>query len=833
MSKLKSTLLDNKILKATQTKERLSYFKIIPHASTKNFRANEVALVLNKCFEGLSSRIVKEDKIYYTDSGKVGYYIHITKKEGVTFYLILTNTYESLILEKLRLSWDKVEIQRVDSIPNFNSNCTKLSMSYTKQDALSLNIDVSEDGNRVLESQINVLDVLNGDDESVGIYYNFIPISPYGLKGFNTKYIHTMDKIDKGQSINKFSLRATEVGKNIGLGLVGVSGALINSAVELLGGTKDNSLDKILKEKRGIPYKSDLSEGTLKKSQFDVVDTQILILSSAKEKATEKANAKILANSFSVVEGDNSLYSSVVKSVVDLDSAKFPISVNKMGVYEVGMFISQPTLSLIDKYNIKANLVTEEVVPKGCRDGYISLGTNINRGMQTKASLVTNPDIDNGLTVVGKQGSGKTEYLKNYVYCCTKGKEEYSFNRDKTLSDLNRKIKMVSEDSTYESMLIEIKRIEGVRAKDPFTKDCVVVLDYIADNDLSNTVECILTKDDIIIDLSKTECLQSLAYNELYYTHDMDIVSKLDVIGNKTQYTMELINELASDELTSQMRRYFSACSNITYAYNQFASIKDVIDCLEDYNKRMYFIDNINEEFKDLLKTDISSALALNEVDKKTGEYTGETIYSKIDRILDRVSVMRESMRTRIMFEKSAKDNINFEDCFKDGRSIVIKMRQDIFGSEHIRNFLAVFFTTKVWIASLNRKSNAKKGEPLRRVHFIIDEPHQVPKIFDMLIPKMPQMRKQRLKPVFATQSLIQLESINDSMKSSGFSYMLLSGADKANYVLLKEELLPYTVNDLLQLDRHCSLNLVTTDNGRLKPFTTKLPPMLKVGGKE
>ena len=115
-------------------------------------------------------------------------------------------------------------------------------------------------------------------------------------------------------------------------------------------------------------------------------------------------------------------------------------------------------------------------------------------------------------------------------------------------------------------------------------------------------------------------------------------------------------------------------------------------------------------------------------------------------------------------------------------------------------------------------------------MHLIIDEPHQVPVVTNYLKPLLPQMRKFRLKPVFATQSLLQLENILDDMKSAGFSYMLLAGSDKVNFKLLQDELDPYQVEDLLELERFHSLNLIPDEKGVLRAFISKLPPKLKVG---
>ena len=110
---------------------------------------------------------------------------------------------------------------------------------------------------------------------------------------------------------------------------------------------------------------------------------------------------------------------------------------------------------------------------------------------------------------VGKQGSGKTEYLKNYSNDCIKN------------------------------------------------NDSLVVLDYIANNDLASTIEKVVPADKLVVlDLSKTDGLQALAYNELYYNENDDLMDKLDVIAAKTQYSTELINSINfGQDLTSAMRR--------------------------------------------------------------------------------------------------------------------------------------------------------------------------------------------------------------------------------------------------------------------------------------
>ncbi|MGL5328296.1 MAG: hypothetical protein ACRDD7_03435 [Peptostreptococcaceae bacterium] len=781
------TIKMNEYFQIKATKEQLSYYKIIPHHNTRNYKSVEIAKVINRCYRDISKQFHKKcDGFIYELPTKVSYYIYLSKLTGVEFYLIIPTVYSKMFLEQLSLTWDKVEVKETKDIPRFEDSVSKVSMEYTKADSLSLDI-IDKKSSKLLEAQLNVIDMMQ-DDDRVGIFYNFNYKNAYQQLGFRTKYNQSMDKIKDGKSVDKFKIDQKSILKVVLRFLMLTGDELMSGLAELLGSkAKNNSEMDSIKKTLGIMQKKDLSKFTKDKSQLEVVSTQILLLSESKNKTNEKANIMSLAQSFNTLDGDNTLRPKTVssKTKINLDLCKLPISQSVMSVEEAGCLFSQAGKELINKHKIESNSINEEEVPNVCKKGYISTGTASKKGKTCKSFLNPNPDQDTGLVAVGKQGSGKTEFLKNYANDCIKH------------------------------------------------DDSLVVIDYIANNDLASTIEKVVPPEKLVVlDLSKKEGLQALAYNELYYTEDMDTMDKLDVIGSKSQYSAELINAISvGQDLTSAMRRFFMSAANVTYAVNQFASFKDIIDCLELYDTRMKFISNIPNEFKDMFADDINNLFKLNDKHTKgdlKGQDNGETNEGKIDRILDRISVMRESMRTKYMFNKSPEYNINFEECFKKGKVILIRMRQDLFGAKHIKNMLSLFFTTKVWISIINRKSKASEDEELRRVHLLIDEPHQVPQVTNLLSPELPQMRKFRLKPVFATQSLLQLEHILDDIKSAGFSYMLLAGSDKVNFKLLSDELKPYEVDDLLNLERFYSLNLIPDDKGILKPFITHLPPKLK-----
>ena len=743
------------------TGEQLVYLKITPHQNTRNYSNEEIPKAINRCYKSVFKHFKKEDGVFiYEYPTKVSYYVYGSIDEGIEFYLIVPRVYLSIFLEKISTVWSKVEVKEVEDIPRFSKKAYKSSVEYTKEDSLSTDL-MDKKNNDLLEAQLNVLTMMEEGDR-IGIFYNFNYRSPYQQLGFRTKHSQCMDKIKEGKSLEKISLDSKSIMRSFFRIVVSVGEELMAVFAMLLGEKpkKDTDLDS-LKNAIGVIQKKELSKQSKDKSTKDIISTQILLLSESSKKSNAKNNLTSLSQSFALMDGDNTLRPKMVfrNKNINFDSYTLPVGKNLMSVEESGRLILQPGKELINKYRINANSINEEEVPDSCKKGYICIGKAFKKGVPQNAYLNENADIDTGLAIIGKQGSGKTELLKNYANDCIK---------------------------------------HG---------DSLVVLDYISNNDLSSTIEQVVPKHKLIVlDLSNEDGLQSLAYNELYYTDNMTPMEKLDVISNKTQYSVELINAISvGQDLTIAMRRFFVSASNITYAVNQFASFKDIIDCLELYDVRMDFISRVPEDLRDKLEDDIHNVLKLNEKYTKgdmAGEDTGETNEGKIDRILDRISVMRESMRTKYMFNKSPENNINFEKCIEEGKIILIKMRQDLFGAKHIKNMLSLFFTSKVWLSCMNRASTLTEEErkKLRRVHLIIDEPHQVPGVTQYLNGIFEQVRKFRLKPVFAMHSLVQLSSIQDGMKSCGFSYMLLAGADKVNYNLLKEELLPYEVDDLLSL---------------------------------
>ena len=189
------------------------------------------------------------------------------------------------------------------------------------------------------------------------------------------------------------------------------------------------------------------------------------------------------------------------------------------------------------------------------------------------------------------------------------------------------------------------------------------------------------------------------------------------------------------------------------------------------------------------------------------------TKYSKIEHIMDRVNSLREDVRMRMMFNKPAKDNIDFVKSMDEGKVILIKMPADKFRSQHVRNVLVTFFISKIWLTCNIR--GVMHDKPLR-YHLLLDEIFQAPTAYKPLGNILGECRNFQLRLVLTAHQLSDLGDLQAGLKSAGASYMLLQKTDKANFKYLEQEFLQhgFTIDDLLNLDRYHSLNLISYSKG-------------------
>lgn len=538
----------------------------------------------------------------------------------------------------------------------------------------------------------------------------------------------------------------------------GIIGAL-EFISDVIDGLFNNKVDNPFRELGEILKESTkkLSSETVRKANDVVINTQIAVAASGADIIRANNNALIACQSFYSVKGDNELEYSRVKNIKR-------IAVNKVGVDESSSLIQIPGRELLEKHKIGHNNVLETNVPDELLDGYIKVGKNTYKGNTVQTYFSSDREIANlPVILLGPMGAGKT--FQNLQY-----------------------------------------------AKDVIAAgEGLICIDYIKNCDLANKIEAITPKDRLIVlDMSQESSLQAFAYNEYKVQGDTPF-ERIESANLHQQQVTSLIDAVYIGEpLSGQMRKFFTSAADIVLIHDKM-SLRDIIKVLENHEIRSKFIANVPAEYLPYLSDQIETLRQLDDIDKE-GNVVG-TKYSKVEHIMDRINALREDVRMRLMFNKSADTNLDFAKAMDNGKVILIKMRADKFRSQHVRNVLVTFFISKIWLSCNIR--GVQQERPLR-YHLLLDEIFQAPTAYKTLDNILRECRKFQLRLVFTAHQLTDLKELNDGLKSAGASYILMQKTAKENFKCLEHEFKQhgFTVDDLLNLKRYHSLNLISYSGG-------------------
>ena len=758
------------------------YYKLTPTTNSRNHKTDKFENMINKLYMDMSKRIDKQKKSFIVNTdAKMSYYIYIEKGGEVGFYFIIPEFFKSQFKDKISNSWNGVAITEVDNgeVPQFSDNCTKYALTYTKEDGLSLETNKSD--NHLIDANINILDVLEEGDK-VGIFYNFQPMGWYQQKTFSTKYHETMNKLDKLKPVDKNKGDMRYVLKSIVKVVYSIIDGIMNPGGRKQSTSEFSSAEMALLRMMGKTY-CETSSSTKRKESSKVVKTQILVLSESKDDKREKANAESLTNSFSVISGDNSLGIKKIKNhkfnmenfnIVDTKKTSITSDL------EISNFIALPSKDKLKEKHIDCISITEKTVPEELREGDIFIGNAPIKGDTMEAYISDDDQIGNlPIVIEGGQNAGKSTLSENMVVMANRAKK----------------------------------------------KEANVVFDFIKECELSENMSRNIPKEDqIILDLTTLEGLQGFGFNEVEYTDIMSDIELMKIANKQTQQIVNLVDAIndCGDPLSPRMRRFLSAACFLAFVHPNQA-LSNIIEILEDYTVRYKYIENIPESVKEFMKSKVRTLQELDDKGKD-GNIKG-TNGSKIEHILDRISLLRDDFMLETMFDKPIKDNLNFTKAINEGKTILIKMPESEYSTQYVKNVIVTFFMSKVWLASQLRKVDKDST----RVNVLIDEVFQAPTCMKLLSRVLPQCRKFKLRMILSIHYINQVKEIAEPLKAAGCSFMLLQGTEKANFKALENEFenLGYDMETLLNLKQYQSLNLIKIKNG-YAAFVTQMPKPVK-----
>lgn len=741
-------------------KAEYTHIQVIPSKSCRNTNTDKILVLANTMYKKLDRLIrIENKKLIITSKLKLSYYIHITKR-CTEFYFIVPTVFYSQVKTKLSETWKNVEIKKVNALPININDCTKYQLSYKLNDVLSLNVD--KRSNSLLNANLSVLEILQ-DDEAVGIFYNFIPMSQKEQNYFKISSQEALNNFRKGINLKK--------SKNIvDLGVISLKFLVdfINGLLNAFLSAPKNSHNII------NPVEKTTSSSTQRKAKSDIIKTQAIICAKSDEKEREKQLCTTTFNTFTSLNGDNELEMEEVKKNIDIYKDDIKVKYNYTSTLESGKFVNVAGKDIIEQHkNIKHNKLLELRAPKCLEDGEVRLGEVKHKDDKQMIYYSTDEQMKRlGRVLLGPMGAGKDYYMTN-----------------------------MAKD------IIKVGR-------------GLIVLDYIDKCQLADNIKAITPIDRVIeINCANPKQLQSFAYDEYKYSDSDREVDKIDICMQKAQqYNMLLdtINDVNST-LTPRMLRYLNAASTIVFRVNQYSSFKDIIDVLKNPTKRNNIISLLPASAKELLQDEIDDLEELSKRDKKGNI---ENADSKIDGILDRISKLKSSsIYTKLSYISESTNNIDFIKAINEGKVILIKIPAKRF-SKTMRSLLATFFLQKVWIAK-------EQGATETQTELFINEIHQSYHCQLLMEDILVECRKFNLTPTLSLHYLDQCtKNLQKSILASGASFLLIQGTDIKVYNELKRyfDKDGYTETDLAELERYHALCLIKNEYTGYSSFVCKLP---------
>ena len=741
-------------------KAEYTHIQVIPSKSCRNTNTDKILVLANTMYKKLDRLIrIENKKLIITSKLKLSYYIHITKR-CTEFYFIVPTVFYSQVKTKLSETWKNVEIKKVNALPININDCTKYQLSYKLNDVLSLNVD--KRSNSLLNANLSVLEILQ-DDEAVGIFYNFIPMSQKEQNYFKISSQEALNNFRKGINLKK--------SKNIvDLGVISLKFLVdfINGLLNAFLSAPKNSHNII------NPVEKTTSSSTQRKAKSDIIKTQAIICAKSDEKEREKQLCTTTFNTFTSLNGDNELEMEEVKKNIDIYKDDIKVKYNYTSTLESGKFVNVAGKDIIEQHkNIKHNKLLELRAPKCLEHGEVRIGEVKHKDDKQMTYYSTDEQMKRlGRVLLGPMGAGKDYYMTN-----------------------------MAKD------IIKVGR-------------GLIVLDYIDKCQLADNIKAITPIDRLIeINCANPKQLQSFAYDEYKYSDSDREVDKIDICMQKAQqYNMLLdtINDVNST-LTPRMLRYLNAASTIVFRVNQYSSFKDIIDVLKNPTKRDNIISLLPASAKELLQDEIDDLEELSKRDKKGNI---ENADSKIDGILDRISKLKSSsIYTKLSYISESTNNIDFIKAINEGKVILIKIPAKRF-SKTMRSLLATFFLQKVWIAK-------EQGATKTQTELFINEIHQSYHCQLLMEDILVECRKFNLTPTLSLHYLDQCtKNLQKSILASGASFLLIQGTDIKVYNELKRyfDKDGYTETDLAELERYHALCLIKNEYTGYSSFVCKLP---------
>ena len=789
-------------------KNKMTTYRITPDFRVSNTKNEIISNTFANLYQPLMKRISLAN-VNYRKQAQVHFNI-VMEKRDVAFYISFPTQFEELIEGKMKSCWKGCALDEVETTDHlrFNTvNTVGAELRLTDYNVKPVSIDL-EDTSHLL-SLFQVLRAINHDDKVVIniAIESMSRLDWLSIVGDETQLIK--EGKDKIVSSDFTTIAKREIGK-LGSEVIGLYLEYKLLPVELLLGLMNNSGDELFNIKEGdrllreqfenedrrfsgrrFPIDDDdfdfrrgrrsSNQNSVFKKNSDVFKCKITILSSSEDKQKAHLNLLSVFESFKELNAENEFYikelkhKNVISRVKEIRGYQVTMD-NKciLSTKEVAKLIQLPPQKAQKDFKIKAINTLESDMPMDNFSGDVTMALTKQGGKEYVVYKPLDKSMRSlGWILIGGQNAGKTTCMKRIAY------ENYKY---------------ANETNFVIDNIEDCKIAKACREVIPNTKRYDIKLSYDDTKNIPsfsfNEISCLITDD-------------TDPFRRLTYASD---------IAEQIQLIIENISDDKNGGLTDAMVRYLYSASVVAYV-KPYAVLQDVFDILR--------VPTIRDKAIEYAKStgcfeDDGIFLTLKQLDKVVQEsrVIGEDEHGKpikeketyvvnndqaIVGINNRIVMLEKNPYIRKMLKQKPNPNENFLKFIEEGISIVISIPQYDFKSKQIRDMISSFYLSRLWLAVQSRKDN----ENANVCNIFIDEVYTIPASIQLLDEHVTEFRRHRL-PIFTScHHLGQFKGTLEQFKASGGNYMFLQSTIKETYDIMKEDLSPFTYEDIHALKPH------------------------------
>lgn len=791
--------------------------KIIPHSTLNNDNIKDLAKALHQprryterynftCID----KIMEEGKaINLKDIARKDILEKLLESKEDTDLMILQNNFiyeiemtskniEFRILNRDLESVKKIYSKYIDKIKFDNTikdypieiNDSMTAVEIINKEHFMFSLKTTNKG---LEPLKYILDLKRQLKEGEKFIYQVI-IEPLTSDWWQT-YTQAYNKFKNGKMPKKLQFKLKDIFRIFGNITLDVALEILYCFEEIFFGadeveridTTDDDVS-LIKRERG------LKRATLDKGTERGFETSIRGIIYSKSESRRNFIIEQFSNCFGCMDLDNTLKLTYIKGSKEnmnriknrelfwrpLDNQKMILSVS-----ELQNFLQLPQVTLQKELGMERLDYTEVKVTKELLDGYIPIG-HIYGGKDEAYWSRIKDLLCLSKAIVAVKGTGKSTYFESYVYNAWRG------------------------------------------------GDCIIYFDYIENNKNAWEVAKHIPKDNVVIlDLSKGFTfdypeldINTIPKDEEYERTIKRFASDYCMLMEKFINT---INIGDAQPLTANMRNILIAACSLTFLAG-YTDMYSIYKCLTDHRFRYTVVTKV-KEMKIYREDDFRFSVmeSLDEVTKsKTGKIYTSGTNEKADRVLDRFNALMRDSRTEEMLLGIDRNNVNFVDIFEENKVVLVLMPEDYFTDYELKDIVMTYFLSRMKLAGQKRAALIPDREKRKVVHIMLDEIHQLDNSASLMIKNVAEDRKFRTTYVFTCQFLKQFGKLWEPLKGTGCNFMLLAGAEKDNFNLLKEEIgNEFNIDDLIKMPAWHSLNIVRGREKTINTFIAKLPKQI------